>query len=241
MMGALGMEGLILHTRPEIRAKLEFLQNIFERFRDNRFFNLHLPSGRFADLKQLAAGGLDYTLRGSFCAGAAGLPESAGRIGLVPPPVQPDGRLIQPVPYAVIAGNRCTSAAARFVEFLLSDEVQRTMMQRCLGLSPLDRILRAAEAEPAGYPFDIAPVIRYVRQEYPKSLPGQIYQPESDYDFLIETLTDRMVLPLLTGAADRRNSKRMIDELEELFLARAAQLRPELNRNRLRSQLLTGA
>ncbi len=241
VMGALGMEGLILHTRPEIRAKLEFLQNIFERFRDNRFFNLHLPSGRFADLKQLAAGGLDYTLRGSFCAGAAGLPESAGRIGLVPPPVQPDGRLIQPVPYAVIAGNRCTSAAARFVEFLLSDEVQRTMMQRCLGLSPLDRILRAAEAEPAGYPFDIAPVIRYVRQEYPKSLPGQIYQPESDYDFLIETLTDRMVLPLLTGAADRRNSKRMIDELEELFLARAAQLRPELNRNRLRSQLLTGA
>ena len=80
-----------------------------------------------------------------------------------------------------------------------------------------------------------------MRQEYPKSLPGQIYQPESDYDFLIETLTDRMVLPLLTGAADRRNSKRMIDELEELFLARAAQLRPELNRNRLRSQLLTGA
>lgn len=90
-MGALGMEGLILHTRPEIRAKLEFLQNIFERFRDNRFFNLHLPSGRFADLKQLAAGGLDYTLRGSFCAGAAGLPESAGRIGLVPPP-GPAGR-----------------------------------------------------------------------------------------------------------------------------------------------------
>lgn len=241
MLCALGLEGLILHSAAEIRNKLEFLQHIFARFLDKRFFNLHLPAGRFADLKQLATGGLDYAQRGSYCSGAAGLPENAGRIGLLPPPVQPDGRLIQPVPYAVIAGNRCTPAAAHFVEFLLSGEVQHTMMRQCLGFSPLDPVLRAAEAEPEQYPFNIAPIIGYIRHEYPKSLPGQIYQPESDYDFLIETLTDRMVLPLLTGSANLRDNAKMISELEELFLARAATLAPMQNRNRLRTQLLAEA
>lgn len=235
-LSGMGCEKLELMPRESIRKKLSQLLKFLQKISRSKLINLNLPPGLTSDLKQLHAGKLGCTVRGSYCAGAVDYPWSSDAIAIYPPPLEPDGKIPQPVSSLAIAGTHCTGESAEFFHFLLDREVQDRSMRACLGFSPLESCLDHALEHAAEYPFDIAGIIQYVKQESIRAplLSSGIY----GHDFITKILTDRLVLPLLTDSCPDAGAHRILDELEEELMQYAGKNNTDARHNALRRHFL---
>ncbi len=203
MFDSLGLEGIYTLSREQIGKKLKLLLKLAGKMKEHDLLHLGLPEGMASDMKMLASGQLQCTIRGSYCAGAANFPKSADEITIQPPPREQDGRLIQHVCRMAIAGTSCNALTAEFFRFILGRDVQMQIMKDGLGISPCRSILSEAVKAAGDFAYDIDSVIKYVVKESRKASSHGL--PARDGKLYLECanfLIDELMIPVLSGKLD---------------------------------------
>ncbi len=206
---SLGIGQIYALTEEQIHRKLKLLLKLAVKMKEENILHMELPDDVSSDMKLLAAGQLQCTIRGSFCAGAANFPRTAGEIAILPPPEETDGRLIQPVSRMAVAGTSCSQGAAAFFHFILGQGVQLQIMKEGLGISPFRSIAEAAVKDADQFGYDIGSVIRYVERECRKA-PG-LHDNELCHE-CAAILIDNLLIPVLSGSFDG-NKNGLLKEL----------------------------
>lgn len=239
MLSSLGMDDLFNVEPEELPHKLELFLNMLLKIYRNKIFRLTLPQGLFADMKELEANNIKYSIRGSYCSGAAGLPWTFDKITVLPPPVSPEGRVFIPVSSAVMAGTRCTAGAVEFLNFVLSDETQMMMMSTAIGFSPCGKILDKAVNNKDQFKYDIVKVAEYIRHAVMRPMiSSDTFMAQVD-DKLVPLITDNLILPVFSSEISPEKEKEFLSATVNAILAYRNN-HPEESKSLLRKRFLTG-
>ena len=224
--------------REVVRGKLERLIGAMAYVREHRLYNYNLTKpSQLQATRQLSTGVVDVIIRNSFYAKSIPSREEGNRpFSVYAAPLNEGACITPPLCYLAIAGLSCDKPSAEFFQYVLGEEAQLTMMRDGMGVSPFKRFGQKVIDNPAGVIPGFDSIVEQVMHRSCFSSQQEAAVDDKEKDFIVHLLTDKIILPVLSGKEDK-NHKEMIEDyiarLDEYYSSQPAEPQLEILRRQL--------
>lgn len=201
-----------------IRGKLEYLIDAIVFVRDHQLFYYDsVPPSQVQTIRQLSTGSVNVAIKNSFYTRAilSGGPGNKS-FSVFAPPLEDKAMVSPPLCRLAMAGLSCDQASAKFFQYILDEKTQLKMMKEGVGVSPFRSFGQKAVESPDELIPGFAAVVRQA-MERSEFLSLQEHSVDSEEKkFITHLLTDKIILPVLTGTCNRNYEKLISDYMTKL-------------------------